>query len=144
VLTWFWNVHWFSFHMMSGSSLPICACRFSSYSSSNPGGTTFLTFMFMIHIIAGILLAIGYRTRLMTIVNFVLITSLQARNILVLHGGDVLMKLLCFWAMFLPLEKVIHRIEHDTLSYLRSSDRYYLFIYLFLSFFLFFVIGIVI
>lgn len=70
------------------------------------GGTTFLTFMFTLHIIAGVLLAIGYRTRLMTVVNFVLITSLQARNILVLHGGDVLMKLLCFWAMFLPLEKV--------------------------------------
>lgn len=62
--------------------------------------------MFTLHIIAGVLLAIGYRTRLMTVVNFVLITSLQARNILVLHGGDVLMKLLCFWAMFLPLEKV--------------------------------------
>ncbi len=62
--------------------------------------------MFVSHIIVGALLAVGYRTRLMTVLNYVLITSLQARNIIILHGGDVLMKMICFWAMFLPLEKV--------------------------------------
>lgn len=46
---------------------------------------------------------LGWRTRLATIVSFVMWTSLINRNTLVLIGGDLLLGCLLFWAMFLPL-----------------------------------------
>ena len=45
----------------------------------------------------------GYRTRLATILSWILLASLQSRNPLLLQGGDVLLRCLMFWAMFLPL-----------------------------------------
>ncbi len=45
----------------------------------------------------------GYRTTVATVVSWVLLVSLQNRNPVVLNGGDVLFRLLLFWAMFLPL-----------------------------------------
>src|SRR5215213_11645141 len=46
---------------------------------------------------------VGYRTRLMTIIVWALILSIQWRNPLILNSGDVLLRLLLFWGMFLPL-----------------------------------------
>jgi hypothetical protein len=46
---------------------------------------------------------IGWRTRLMSVLSFVLLASLVRRNPYVCHTGDVLLKALSFWAMFLPL-----------------------------------------
>jgi predicted DCC family thiol-disulfide oxidoreductase YuxK len=46
---------------------------------------------------------VGYRTRLMQILSFVLVTSLHSRNIMIENGGDVVMNLLALWTMFLPL-----------------------------------------
>jgi hypothetical protein len=46
---------------------------------------------------------VGYRTRLCAFVSLFLLTSLQMRNNLVLHGGDVLMRVLLFWSMFAPV-----------------------------------------
>lgn len=51
-------------------------------------------------------LVFGFNTRLMTIMSLVLVASLQMRNPLVLTGGDILMRLLLFWSMFLPLGAV--------------------------------------
>ena len=48
-------------------------------------------------------LLVGYRTRLASIGTFVLVASLLNRNPLVLQGGDQLLAVICFWAMFLPL-----------------------------------------
>jgi hypothetical protein len=53
-------------------------------------------------LVAGAML-VGYRTRLSTVLSWVLLASLQTRNPLVLQGGDVLLRCLMFWAMFLPL-----------------------------------------
>jgi hypothetical protein len=50
---------------------------------------------------AGMLL--GYRTRLCTIASSVLLSSLHARNPLVLDAGDTLLRCIMIWAMFLPL-----------------------------------------
>jgi predicted DCC family thiol-disulfide oxidoreductase YuxK len=57
-------------------------------------------------VLAGIFafaLLIGYRTRLATLVSWLLLISLHSRNPMVLQGGDVLFRLLLFWALFLPL-----------------------------------------
>jgi len=60
----------------------------------------------ILFILAGlfaIALLIGYRTRLMTILSWILLASLMNRNEMVLQGGDILLVVMCFWGIFLPL-----------------------------------------
>lgn len=58
--------------------------------------------LFAAHFLVGCCLVIGSRTRLMTFAAFVLIASLHNRNPVLLQGGDNLLLLLTFWALFLP------------------------------------------
>src|SRR3712207_3360366 len=53
--------------------------------------------------LAALGLLIGYRTRLCTIVLWVLLLSIQWRNPLVGGSDGPLLRLLLFWGMFLPL-----------------------------------------
>jgi hypothetical protein len=48
------------------------------------------------------LLLLGYRTRLATVASWLLLLSLHNRNPLISQGGDDLLRMLVFWAMFLP------------------------------------------
>ena len=48
-------------------------------------------------------LLIGYRTRLMSVLSWILLASLLNRNEMVLQGGDILLVVMSFWAVFLPL-----------------------------------------
>lgn len=59
--------------------------------------------IFLVAITFAIAFTAGYRTRLSTIVSWILWVSMLARNPMVAHGGDHELKLLLFWAMFLPL-----------------------------------------
>ncbi|MCA6538575.1 MAG: HTTM domain-containing protein [Pseudanabaena sp.] len=59
--------------------------------------------LFVITGICAIGLIGGYRTRLFTFLCWVLISSLQARNWMILDGGDLTLRLMLFWGMFLPL-----------------------------------------
>lgn len=52
---------------------------------------------------AAVGMMLGYRTRLMTVIVWVMVTSIQVRNPLVLSGADTLLRVLLFWSMFLPL-----------------------------------------
>ncbi len=52
---------------------------------------------------AAVAFAFGWRTRLMTIVSWVLWCSLETRNPLIVNGADPVIRLLLFWGMFLPL-----------------------------------------
>jgi hypothetical protein len=57
-------------------------------------------------VIAGILavaLLLGYRTTTVTVGSWLLLVSLQNRMPVVLNSGDVLLRVLLFWGMFLPL-----------------------------------------
>ena len=56
-----------------------------------------------LHFICALAFLLGFRTRLASIACWVLVISLQHRNPLVLNGGDTLLSLYLFWAMFLPL-----------------------------------------
>lgn len=67
------------------------------------GHYAFQVFLFVLAAIAGVGLLIGWRTRLMTIVSWVLMVSLHNRHPLVLNAGDTLFRVLLFWSMFLPL-----------------------------------------
>jgi hypothetical protein len=58
--------------------------------------------LFAMHVLAGFCLLVGYRTRLATILVWTFTVSLAARNPFVLNGGDRILRLVLFWAMFLP------------------------------------------
>ncbi|MDQ3289744.1 MAG: HTTM domain-containing protein, partial [Bacteroidota bacterium] len=58
--------------------------------------------LFLIAAIFAFLLLIGYRTRLVTIVSWFFLLSVQNRNLLIGQAGDDLLRMILFWAMFLP------------------------------------------
>lgn len=70
------------------------------------GTSAFAHALFALTVIACLAVIGGYRTRMMTVVLWVLLVSLQVRNPLVLSGADSYLRVLVFWAMFLPLGAV--------------------------------------
>lgn len=67
------------------------------------GSQEFVIFLFIIQAIFAILLIVGYKTRLVTIVSWFLFVCLINRNPFTSHAGDNVIKLFLFWGMFLPL-----------------------------------------
>jgi len=63
----------------------------------------FQALLFAVAAVAALAMLIGYRTRLMTFVVWVLILSIQVRNPFVNSSADDLLRILLFWSMFLPL-----------------------------------------
>jgi hypothetical protein len=74
----------FSFHLLSGK-----------YSV--------IALLFVVHTVLALLYLVGWRTRVVSILLWIFQLSLQNRNTLILQGGDVLLRMLLFWAMFLPI-----------------------------------------
>ncbi len=70
------------------------------------GTVAFQQALFALTALAAIGLLLGYRTRLMTVLVWALILSIQVRNPLVLSAADTLLRLLLFWGMLLPLGAV--------------------------------------
>lgn len=62
--------------------------------------------LFALTFVAGACVAVGFHTRTASAVGWVLLLSVQNRNPMILNGGDVLLRLLYFWALFLPLGRV--------------------------------------
>lgn len=58
---------------------------------------------FLLQILFAIAFLVGYHTRLATILSWFFLLSLHMRNTMILQGGDIVLKILFFWAMFLPL-----------------------------------------
>ena len=48
-------------------------------------------------------LLVGNRTKLMVIINFVIVLSIHERNVYILNGADTVIRVLSFWMLFLPL-----------------------------------------
>jgi hypothetical protein len=67
------------------------------------GEAWFQILLFVVAAAAAVALALGYRTRVATVVSWLLLLSLHNRNPVVLNGGDILLRMALFWAMFLPL-----------------------------------------
>ncbi|MBI3520585.1 MAG: lipase maturation factor family protein [Bacteroidetes bacterium] len=78
-----WSPVYFSFHAISGD-------------------LWWQILLFIINACCIILLIIGFRTRLFTFICWAFLTSLQNRNPFILQGGDDLLRILLFWAVFLP------------------------------------------
>jgi hypothetical protein len=67
------------------------------------GTTVVQALLFMLAAVCALLLLVGYRTQWMSIASWFLLISLHNRNEMVLHGGDITLRMLLFWGMFLPL-----------------------------------------
>ena len=59
--------------------------------------------LFAIHAVFAAMFTVGFRTRLATAVSWFLLISLQTRAGIVLQAGDVVLRLLMFWALLLPM-----------------------------------------
>lgn len=81
------------------------------------GGVLFQALLFVIAAVLALALLVGYRTRVATAATWLLTASLEARNPLVLHSGDEVLRLLLFWSLFVPLGAVL------SLDRLRDSTR---------------------
>jgi hypothetical protein len=78
-----WNNYYLSLHAMSGL-------------------WQFQLILFLAAICCASMLMLGYRTRIFTFLTWLLMLSLHNRNTLVLQGGDDLLRMVLFWAIFLP------------------------------------------
>lgn len=78
-----WNPSFLSFHMMSGHWF-------------------WMLVLFLFAMAVNLLVMVGWRTRLMTVLAWLLLISLQNRNPMVLNGGDILVRVVVFWGLFLP------------------------------------------
>lgn len=67
------------------------------------GDPRVIAFLFAVAGAFALAMVVGYRTRVATVVSWLLLLSLHARNPMVLNAGDTLLRLLVFWAIFLPL-----------------------------------------
>ena len=67
------------------------------------GATWFQGALAGVAIVLAGLLAVGYRTPVVTLFSWLMLLSVHGRNVSLLQGGDMLLRLLLFWGMFLPL-----------------------------------------
>lgn len=67
-------------------------------------GEPWLAFLFFcLWIIVLLCLIVGYHSRLMAILNFIIILSVHERNGYILTSADTLMRAMSFWIMFAPI-----------------------------------------
>ncbi len=67
------------------------------------GSLAFQVVLFYLHGFAALALILGWKTRYVLPLAWFLTLSVHGRNSMVLQGGDVLLRLVLFWSMFLPL-----------------------------------------
>ncbi len=58
---------------------------------------------FALWVVVIVLFITGTRTRLITVIQFVMLISVHERNIFILNGADTVIRAVSFWIMFLPL-----------------------------------------
>lgn len=80
------------------------ADRFSLHLIS--GQPTFEAVLFLVAAVFALMLLFGIHTRFAAVASWFMVVSLQNRNPEILQGGDVYLRLLAFWAIFLPLGAV--------------------------------------
>ena len=80
--------------------LPVEA-HLSIYTAS--GEPWFQAVLFALAGLAAVALAAGWHTRSASMLSWYLLFALQARNPAISNGGDNVLRLMLFWAMFLPL-----------------------------------------
>src|SRR5579872_3420439 len=67
------------------------------------GSAWFAGALMIVGCVLALLLLVGWRTQFMTLLSWFLLIGVQGRNFIIMQGGDVVMRMLLFWAIFLPL-----------------------------------------
>lgn len=67
------------------------------------GAAIYQLALFGVSAVLALALLVGYRTRLVTVLSWLMLISLHLRNPMILSGGDMTLRMLLFWGMFLPL-----------------------------------------
>ncbi|MEZ6094117.1 MAG: HTTM domain-containing protein [Pirellulaceae bacterium] len=67
------------------------------------GSVEFARGMMLAQLITAIAFTVGFATRWANVICLILVWSLQMRNPLITTGGDVLLRTLLIWSMFLPM-----------------------------------------
>ena len=80
------------------------ADRFSIHLIS--GQPIFQIGLFLLAAFFAVMLLLGFKTRMAAIASWFMLVSLQNRNLEILQGGDVYLRQLAFWAIFLPIGAV--------------------------------------
>lgn len=74
--------------------------------------------LFLLTAAAAIGLMLGWKTRWCAFATWILVSSMQFRNPAILDGGDLELRVVLFWLLFLPVEA---RWSLDSLSHKRSE-----------------------
>src|SRR5260370_34348932 len=92
-------------HYSDEGILPVAAVPMSSPVSVHNlnGSVAYQATLFLIAAACAVGLLLGWRTRVMTLFCWFLNTSLQARNVGIIHRGHSLLPNILFWGLFLPL-----------------------------------------
>jgi hypothetical protein len=67
------------------------------------GSAWFAGALMIVGCVLAVLLCVGWRTQFITLLSWFLLIGVQGRNFAIMQGGDVVMRMLLFWAIFLPL-----------------------------------------
>ncbi len=111
--------------MLPARLLPRLSPNASSFMSALPD-TWMVIVIFVLWALVALLLLLGWQTRLMSILNLILLTAVINRNPLVVTGADNVMQVFAFWSIFLPLGRCY---TLDTLR--RSSHQAAVYVYAF-------------
>ena len=95
---------------------------FSLYGCSDDTG--YAAFLFAITSLVYACLLIGYRTRIMSVLAWLLLLSLHNRNPAILQCGDDQLRLLLFWGIFLPWGN-FYSVDAHRYPRLQSETRYF-------------------
>src|SRR5690606_26432621 len=69
------------------------------------GSYGFAVLMFSLHLLFGLMLVVGYKSRWAMIGAFIMTVSVHNRNWLVNNGGDDVLRAILFFSIFLPLNR---------------------------------------
>ena len=101
------------FGLLGDTSVLPPSIALSSYFEQNyrtihvlSGAPRWQVFLMSIHFLTTIAFLLGRKTKYTTPLLWFLTCSLQGANPLIANGGDSVVRLLLFWAMFLPIAKV--------------------------------------
>jgi hypothetical protein len=116
LLLWEWLAHWSVLRVMFTDEgiLPRAARMQLAYDYNEPwwlslqmlsGSPAWQYILAAIAIIAAGMVLLGYRTKPALAVSYVLLLGLQGRFPLLTQGGDELLRIMLFWALFVPLDQ---------------------------------------
>jgi predicted DCC family thiol-disulfide oxidoreductase YuxK len=59
--------------------------------------------LFIVAAVFALMMLVGWKTQFATVMSWVMLTSIHNRNPVIMQGGDTLLRMILFWAMFMPL-----------------------------------------